>query len=129
MWDDFGAHFSPGVVTVAEELVKSLKNPTNVHVDMPTGRRRLDEAAESRIAIQHLQDKIGLHRDGLLKLRRPDRIYVVELVNQAWEGLSKKVIINGFSKCQVIECNVSVNPHDDVNEIEAMQPREEENQE
>lgn len=112
MWDDFGAHFTSDVVAVAEELDTILEKipPTFTWACQPADvawMKPLKMALRKRW-VQHLRDEIGRHKNGPFHLRCPDRFDIVDWVNEAWEGISKKVIINGFSKCRVVQSNSNI---------------------
>ncbi|KAF0730410.1 hypothetical protein Ae201684P_021825 [Aphanomyces euteiches] len=77
LWDDFSAHFTPEVITLAAELRVILEKipPTYTCICQPAD----------------------------VRLEQPDRFEIVEWINTAWEDLSMSTIVNGFRKCGLID--------------------------
>jgi hypothetical protein len=115
LWDDFSAHFTDEVKTLAGELNVILERipPSFTWICQPADVAWMKpiKSALRRRWVEYLRTEVQRHHEGKFKLTPPDRYDLVEWVNTAWEGLSTATIVNGFLKCGIIErsCHVVEN--------------------
>ncbi|RHY83425.1 hypothetical protein DYB35_009403 [Aphanomyces astaci] len=107
LWDAFSAHSTPDVLALASELNVLLDTipPTLTWICQPAdvAWMRSMKAALRHRWIEHSRTEVNNHDGGPFKLTPPDRFDIVEWVNTAWDSLSKKTIINGFRKCNIVD--------------------------
>ncbi|KAH9152198.1 hypothetical protein AeRB84_005331 [Aphanomyces euteiches] len=109
VWDDFSAHFTPEVLSYAEELNVVLERvppsytwlyqPADVAWNRPL-KGKLRQMWSDSIRRQLLRSK---HRGTPFKLEPPSRLTVVSWVTAAWSDIDDSTIRNGFLKCQIVD--------------------------
>ena len=107
LWDDFSGHWTESVLNAANELnIVLLKVPPRFTWSCQPADVAWNKPLKTflrRRWIDFLMLQIKNHRgDQPFIMEPPDRITIVDWINEAWDSITYRTIISGFSRCNLL---------------------------